>query len=157
MKKILGIAAVLGTLAYFGKEKAQNYVAIVKQLKFKFLGVSDLSLSGGKLKFKTNIRITNKSAEDFSFASGKNIILRKIKFYLPNGEYVGEATPNLAAIELPAGASVELKDIPTVLPVGNVGGFLENAFQIATNISKMKTKIELEILGKLVKIDNTTA
>lgn len=156
MKNLLTIGLIAaGAMYYFGKNKVQDYSQIAKQLKIKFLGVSGISLKSSTLKFKTNIRITNTSPVDLSLSTGNNIVLRKIKFFTPSGDYLGEATPNVSGIVLPANAHVDLKDIPTVLPLTNLGNLFGDALDIISNPAILKTQFELEVFGKSITINGT--
>lgn len=153
MKKILGIAAIIGAVAYFGKKKVDNYQVVFSKLKVKFLGLSGLSFSNGNITFKTTLQVLNPSNIPLDIATGNAVTLRRLLFYNNVGEFLGEATPNLSAIQIPAKSSIELKNIHTEVPITEIEDLFGTALSIFQDTKNLKVKVELEALGKIILID----
>lgn len=154
--KNLGIFLAIGSLFVwaFGESKQMlsEHIEAIKQFTYKIRNISNLRISSGKIKFNLAIQLNNPSIKNFNFNSGNTITLSEIKFFNQQGNYLGVARPGLTSINLPANGQIEIKDIPTELPLNSVG----NVFTLATNASSLsknlKIKATIKVAGKTFKI-----
>ncbi len=154
MRTILGMTAIAaGFFWYIGKNKADEYLQAFEQLEFKPLGIKNIRLSGGKLSFYTSLEIVNNSLTNIALDTAKKVVLSRILVYNSNGEYLGKATPNLSAINLPAQSTTVVENINTVVPLDDLGSVLTNALSIIQNPNSLKLKLEFSAFGETYTIE----
>lgn len=154
MRKVLGMTAIAaGVFWYFGKNKADEYMEAFKNVEVKPLGIKNIKLNGSSLTFKTNLKVINNSFTHIDLDSAKKVVLERIKFYTANGKYIGEAKPNLAAISIPAQSSTNINNIPTVLPINDIGGLISNGLGLLSNPDSLKMELEFIAFGKSFMVE----
>ncbi|WP_121667286.1 hypothetical protein [Mesonia aquimarina] len=148
MKKLLSIGLIVGGLAYYvGRTKFDEYSQTFDKMSVEFLGLQNVKIKNGGLEFETDLKLKNASQKPLDFDSNKNIVLKKIRFFSLDNQYIGEATPNISAISVPANGSAKLENIPTYLPLSDFGGIITNALNIVKG-EKLNLQIIVEALGK---------
>ncbi len=148
MKKLLGLAAILGAVYYFGKNKAKDFKVFYKNLKISLLGLSNIGWKNGKITLDVSLKFANNSDVDFSLSTGGALTLNRIFFYSKAGEKLGVANLNMSHIEIPANGSLILKNIPATVPITEIEDFFGTALSIFSNIDNLKIKLEITALGK---------
>ncbi|WP_272151872.1 hypothetical protein [Tenacibaculum aiptasiae] len=145
MKKvILGTIAAVGiySLVKFNKVKES-----VGELKLKINGLSNLDINIKQIRFNLSFKIINPTTQHIGINTYKLLKLHQIKFYNKrNNAYLGTANVNLSNIQIPGKKAIEIKDIPTLLPVENL---LSNLDLFQGNIEeKLLIKLQFESLGQ---------
>ncbi|WP_272151392.1 hypothetical protein [Tenacibaculum aiptasiae] len=145
MKKvILGTIAAVGiySLVKFNKVKES-----VGELKLKINGLSNLDISIKQIRFNLSLKILNPTNEHIGINTYKLLNLHQIKFYNKrNKAYLGTANVNISDVQIPGKSAIEIKDIPTRLPVENL---ISNLDLFQGNIDdKLLINLHFESLGK---------
>ncbi len=145
MKKvILGAIAGIGIYSLVKYSKVKESAA---KLQLKISGLSGLDVSIKQISFKLSFSIHNPTNEHIGINTYKLLKLHQIKFYNKrNNAYLGTATANLSNVQIPGKRTIEIKDIPTQLPVENL---LSNLDLFQGNIEeKLLIKLQFESLGQ---------
>ena len=138
MKKILitaGIGIALATM--MSRKKVANTYTALKGLALKVNGISDLKIKSNGLQFNLDINITNTSPFALSVDSFGSVKLSKLTFKTINGTPLGDSFPNITNIEIPAGQTLQLPNVPTLIPISNIGGTINamlSAFKNPDNL-----------------------
>lgn len=145
MKKvILGTIVAVGiySLVKFNKVKES-----VGELKLKINGLSNLDISIKQIRFNLSLKILNPTNEHIGINTYKLLKLHQIKFYNKrNKAYLGTANVNISDVQIPGKNAIEIKDIPTRLPVENL---ISNLDLFQGNIDdKLLINLHFESLGK---------
>lgn len=153
MRKMLAVGILAAGIFYkLGEGKTSEYLEALKQVKIKFLGISDFQLKNG-ITFYTALQLTNPSAKDLVFKSMQKVVLKTIRFYTESGTYIGKAEPNLSEFELKAGDTIEITKIPTNIPLKDFGGKINQAFSLFNGSQNLKLQIDVDVLGKIITIN----
>ncbi|MCF2875436.1 MULTISPECIES: hypothetical protein [unclassified Tenacibaculum] len=145
MKKV-----ILGAIAGIGIYSLVKYNKIKEsagKLQLKISGLSNLDVSIKQIRFNLSFKIINPTAQYIGINTYKLLKLHQIKFYNKrNNAYLGTANVNISNIQIPGKKAIEIKDIPTLLPVENL---LSNLDLFQGNIEgKLLIKLQFESLGQ---------
>src|SRR5690606_22634670 len=157
MKKtgIIITGIVLTGLLFFGFKKAKAGKEVLDNLKFKIKKVSNFNLQLPNISFDAIISVYNATNIDFGATLGSIIKVKKIKFYTPEGIFLGEATGNLEALNLPAQSSIDLPTVTvsldSMLALQEFGSNLE--YYLNQDFSRLKLKLTLEAFGNNITIN----
>ena len=153
LKKVLiasGIA--LAGMAFLGYQKVQNLKSVFDRMTIRPSGLSNIKVIGlSTLRFDLSIKITNPTNEAFSVSGISLATFKRIMVYR-KGEYLGMATINLGEIEIPAGQTIEIKNVPFEAATINV---LKNLLTIESlSIDQLTMVAVVEVLGTEYTIEN---
>lgn len=150
MKKILVISSlVLGAGFLFAKEKVTDvladYEAVFKQLKIKLAGINNLNITSNQLTANVTLNITNPTAVNLGLDTNSYVTLKKLLFYTESGKYIGEALPNISAIQLPAQTTITTPEIPVLVPLNT--NAITIGLELLGNSKNLQVKAEIEALN----------
>jgi len=151
MKKIIIISALVVTAGiYFAKDKAtkllSEYENVFKQLQIKLGGISNINVSGGQLTANVVLHITNPTVIHLGVDTNNYVTLKKLLFFTQNGNYIGEAHPNISNLQLPGQQTTPTPAIPVVVPLNN--NALSVGIELATNSKNLQVKAVLEAFNQ---------
>lgn len=150
MKKTLVISSlVLGAVFLFAKDKVINvladYEAVFKQLKIKIAGINNLNITSNQLTANVTLNITNPTAVNLGLDTNSYVTLKKLLFYTESGKYIGEALPNISAIQLPAQSTITTPEIPVLVPLNT--NAITIGLELLGNSKNLQVKAEIEALN----------
>ncbi|MBW1297822.1 hypothetical protein [Aquimarina litoralis] len=153
MKKLLlGIGAVGLAMYYFGNRKVTEVRSVVDQLKLQVNGIRNLNVSSGGIKFKIDLNIQNPTNQPLTLNTAQLVTLSKLRFFAPNGDFIGESFPNISDISIPAYGSISVPNLDTFVKVSNIGHLFNNVLQLFAEPSSLKVQAELSALGQTYTI-----
>jgi len=143
-KLIIGLIAASATYAVVKYQKVKKSFG---ELDIKISGINNLKVSFTQIAFNMSFRIYNPTNTDVGINTYQLLSLKQIKFYNKrNNAYLGTAIVNVSNIQIPGKQALEIKDIPTQLPVKNL---LSNLELFKGNIEEnLLIKLQFESLGK---------
>ncbi|PKH51430.1 hypothetical protein CXF68_12385 [Tenacibaculum sp. Bg11-29] len=146
MKKKLIIGLIAGAGIY-AAVKYQKVKESLNELSIKISGISNLKASFTQIRFNLSFVIHNPTNTHIGINTYKLLSLKQIKFYnKTNNAYLGTANVNFSNIQIPAKQTLEIKEVPTALPVKNI---LSNLALFKGNIEEnLLIKLQFESLGK---------
>ena len=143
-KVILGLVAGIGIYSLVKYQKVKESLG---ELSIKISGINNLKANFTQIRFNLSFVIHNPTNTHIGVNTYKLLSLKQIKFYnKTNNAYLGTANVNFSNIQIPANQTLEIKDVPTVLPVKNI---LSNLKLFRGNIEEnLLIKLQFESLGK---------
>lgn len=146
MNKLAIVGLVLGGVFLSVRNKVMkivnDYENALKSLKIKLNTIEDLNISSSNLTGRVTLNITNPTTTDLGLDINSFVVLRKLFFYTQSGLYIGDATPNISRVSLPANTTIQTSTIPVIVPLDvnaiNVG------FELLLNSSNLKVTAEIE-------------
>ena len=145
IKKII-LGSVVG-VGIYSLVKFKDVTESVEKLYLKISGLSNLNISINQIRFNLSFSIHNPTNAHVGINTYKLLKLHQIKFYnKKNNAYLGTATVNLSNVQIPGKQTLEIKDVPTQLPVENL---LSNLELFQGNIEEnLLIKLQFESLGQ---------
>lgn len=124
MKKI----AVIGIAAFIIHRVVNNTVSTKQaytSIQVKPRNIKNISLSTSRIKFDTDLDLSNNSEKTISITQGLLSYISRIDFYLDN-TYLGFATPTRQDIEIPPYGKFTMRNITVEVPTKNALNILKN-------------------------------
>lgn len=147
MKKLAIYAAVgYGLYYFFGKGKAA-YNAY-KNIKTQVVSARNLKPGVSEFTLDIDVLVSNTGTTPIDLNTGGLATLKKVNLFSTKGTLIGYSTPGAIALNIPAGQSQLLKNIPTVI---NTAYVLEALGDI-NNVKNVSTTIEIEAAGQTITI-----
>jgi len=141
MKKLLiGTAAGLGLLLFTSRKKLTNIATTAKSIDFKLVNIKNVRIQGNSLRFNVDVSLTNTSSQNLDVNTMGLITLEKLYYYDIDGNQIGQSTLNKEAIQISAGATINLLDIPTAIPISNIGGAIYSVINMLSNPAFLTTR-----------------
>ena len=145
MKKTLTIAAIVaGAIFVYGRNKVKDISSIFKKLQIKITGVKNLSIGFAGISLNLDIQITNPTSTPLLINTGGAATLKRLIYKDAGGNFLGESFPNLTEIEIPAGATINILDIPTTVMANNIGSTINSILDIFKNPQSLQVSAEIE-------------
>ena len=143
-KIVLGL---LTGVAIYSTVKYQKIKSSIKKLNIKISRIKSLKVTWDKIEFDLTFSIHNQTAQSIGVNSYKLLKLTQIEFYSKaNHSFLGTSNMNITNIQIPANGVIEIKDVPTSLPLQNL---LSNLELFKENIQEnLIIKLQFESLGK---------
>lgn len=146
----IGIGIVVLAIGLL-KNKAQQLSAQFENIQILPVGFKNLNAkwNNGKpnLSFNLDLNFINPTPQKFN-ADGVILTLKKIIFFDKNNVFLGEANPNISALNVPAKSSTIIRNVPVSLDLQTT---LVNAIKIVNNggfkMEEIKTEAVISILG----------
>jgi len=150
---IYGGMALAG-FALFGKDKLTGITSVGQKIQPKIKGIKNLKFGSGGITFNIDLELVNPTPVDLDVSSGNLVSLDKIQFFSKNGVLLGESTPNLKSIEVPANSGVVLTGIPVQISSTNVAELFSAVSAFASGgTSPLAYKLFFGALGKQFEIN----
>ncbi len=147
-KVIIGIIAAVGLIGYFGYVKAMKLKAIFEKIEIKLAGIRSVKLSITDIRFTTDIRMINPTAEDFN-VNGYIVVLKRFNFFY-KGKYIATTKVSLSQIDIPSQNELVIKDIEVVMPTSTVLANLSDLTSFDT--AYLTTEAVIEVAGNEIYI-----
>lgn len=150
-RKIIGIAALIGSIFVFGGGKASEFVSgiqsSIKQIQYRVIALKNLDWIGGltnpRIRFKFDMELLNPTATNFNFNAGSTIRIKKIIFKDKNGLPLVTTLPSINSINLPSNGKQLVKDIPGEIPVKKLGVAFDTFTQLKPGQLNMDVFIDV--------------
>ncbi|QEE49635.1 hypothetical protein FUA48_08575 [Flavobacterium alkalisoli] len=120
---IIAASIALAGIAIIGYNKVKTLKAIFDQMTIEPSGIRNFKYTVSKITFNLDITITNPTQEAFSVSGASLASLKRVMVYMGD-KFIGMATVNLDAIEIPPQASLTVKNIPLEVATENAIGLL---------------------------------
>lgn len=145
MKKLIVIGSLGVLFLYrYGKKKLQDINLVLKDLSIDVIGINNPKLNNRSISFNVTIALTNNSALPLTVSTGQIIKLRKLIFKDHNNVILGESTTDISNISIAASETIIIPDIPTILPIKNIGLAINTVLNTISKVGLLKVTAELE-------------
>ena len=156
MKNIIMYSGIgLIGLALFGRKKLNDVSTVLSKLQAKIVGVSNIRFGLPYVRFNLTLRITNPTEINFNANVSSNIKIKNIRVYSDNGFLLGNSVVNVSNISLPEYSSININNVETEINLEQIGTEFFNNIDnyLANDFSKLKYKIDVEVLGKIITLN----
>jgi len=145
MKKLLVIGGIAAFLLYRKvNQKVQNINEALKDIRFQLLGIQDVKVRFSSIQFMATIAIVNDSDIPVSINTLGVATLKRLIFRTNNGDFLGESFPQLSKIDIGPRQSIVIDQIPTQLPIKDLGLVFNAALNALANQANIKVTAEIE-------------
>lgn len=149
-KNILIVTAIaFGGLWLFGQKKLNTAKEVMDHIKVGVKSISNIKFSLKEISFNAVLTLHNQTKIDFGATLTSKIIIKQIRVYTTNGQYLGKADVNIYKLDLPANTVVELPNIPFRVATEKALETLANNVDLST----LKYKIDVEVFGNILTLD----
>ena len=143
MKK-LAIYAGIGYGLYYLFNKGKAAIAAYNNLKTQVVSARNLKPGISQFTLEIDVLVTNNGTTPIDINTGGLATLKKVNLYSAKGTLIGFSTPGATSLNIPAGGSQRINNIPTVI---NTAYVLE-ALGDLNNVKNVNTTIEIEAAGQ---------
>lgn len=152
-QKITIAALTFAGLVAYGYEKYNKAKEVLNNIDINIDSVSNLKLDLPNITFDVVFELKNNTNIDFGATLSSRILIKKIRVYA-NDIYLGQVSPNISYINIPAAGSVKLPSMPVTIEtnkainefIGNIGNYLTNDF------SNLNYEIDVEVFGNALTL-----
>lgn len=161
LKTILQVAAVAagGSIIFGGskiQDKLHDYEYMANNLRVDIAGIKSISIRSGKLAFKLDIQITNPTDVAFDIP-GRMLSVDRVRFATPTGKPLGLVDLHLDDFAVPKNGHRLITNIPVEISLAAIGDNLGEVLDIVEDTSKLRTSIDISVLGRSFTIDTKDA
>lgn len=147
MKK-LAIYAGIGYGLYYLYTKGNAAISAYQSLNTKVVAVRNLKPGIETSKLDIDVLLTNTGSTPIDINTAGIATLKKINLFSAKGTLIGYSTPGAISLNIPAGGSQLIKNIPTYI---NTAYVLEALGDI-NNVKNVSTTIEIEAAGQTITV-----
>lgn len=147
MKKLIKYG-VIAYAAYYFFTKSKNVYSVYNSLKIEITKIGTPKFEGTKITVPLTVGVTNPTDAAMTINTNAAIAIKKVHIYGPDNKYVGTATPDLIALNLPPHQTDYIQNIPTVIQVKDLPALLA----LFKDLSTLKTTTEIDVLGQIITI-----
>lgn len=146
---ILTIGLAIGGLAWLGYKKAKSLKTVFDNMTIAPSGIRNLKLGLKEVSFLLDFTITNPTSEAFSVSGASIASLNRIMVY-KDGNFIGMASVNMEAIEIPSNGELTIKNVPFKIATQNALNLL---LQDSIDINKLTILAVIDVLGNEYTIE----
>lgn len=150
-KKYLKALTVAGA-TYLGIKAGQHSLDQIKKtaksLKVSLDGVHDFKIQDKGLAFDVDLKIANPTDTSLKFDSKKLLELDKLSFFTEKGEFLGDAKPEISAIDLPENTETPISGISVFIPIKGPVSFIKNVVNALKKPKQIEIKADVKVLRK---------
>jgi len=154
-KKILTIAVIgIGGLMLFGFKKYNTAKEVLNNIEVGVKSISSIKISFKEIKFNAVLTLKNLTNIDFGATLTSKIIVKQIRVYNKENQYIGKAETVFYELDLPANSTVELPEVKVNLDLDKaLNEFLNNPdTYLNQDFSNLNFKIDVEVFGNLLTL-----
>ncbi|MDP2687518.1 MAG: hypothetical protein Q8O62_09865 [Aequorivita sp.] len=147
MKK-LAIYAGIGYGLYYFFTKGKAAVAAYNSLKTKVVSARNLKPGISQFSLEIDVLVTNTGTAPIDINTNGLVTLKRVNLYSTKGTLIGYSTPGATSLNIPAGGSQRINNIPTVINTA----YVVEALGDLNNVKNVNTTIELEAAGQIITV-----
>lgn len=147
MKKLIKYG-VVAYAAYYFFTKSKNVYSVYNSLEINISKIGMPSIKGATITVPITVAVTNPTDTPMTINTSGAVAIKKVNIYTSDNKYVGTATPDPIALNLPAHQTDYIQNIPTVIQVKDIPTLLT----LFKDLSKLQTTTEIEVLGQTITV-----
>lgn len=143
MKK-LAIYGAVGYGLYYFYTKGKAAITAYQNLQTKVVAARNLKPGISQFSLVVDVLVTNTGTTPIDINTGGLATLKKVNLYSAKGTLIGYSTPGTTSLNIPAGGSQLITNIPTVIN----NAYVLEALGDISNVKNVSTTIEIEAAGR---------
>lgn len=147
MKK-LAIYSAIGYGLYYFFLKGKKAVTAYNNLKANVVSARNLKAGISQFTLDIDVLLKNTGTTPIDINTGGLATLKRVNLISPKGTLIGYSTPGAVRLNIPAGGTQLIQNIPTHI---NTGYVLE-ALGDLNNVKNVTTTLEIEAAGQLITV-----
>lgn len=147
MKK-LAIYAGIGYGLYYFFTKGKAALNAYNNLKTKVVDARNLKVNLPDSTMEIDVIVTNTGNTPIDINTGGLANLKKVNLYSAKGTLIGFSTPGTTSLNIPAGGSQRINNIPTVMKTA----YVLEALSDLNNVKNVTTTLEIETAGQTITV-----
>lgn len=147
MKK-LAIYAAVGYGLYYFYNQGKSAISAYKNLKTKVVDARNLKAGISQFTLDIDVVLTNTGTTPIDISTSGIATIKKVNLYSTKGTLIGWSTPGAIALNIPAGGTQLIKNIPTVIN----SAYVVEALGDINSVKDVRTTIEIEAAGQIITV-----
>jgi hypothetical protein len=147
MKK-LAIYAGIGYGLYYFFGKAKEAYNAYKNIKTQVVNARNLKAGFTDFTMDIDVLVTNTGTTPIDINTAGVATIKKINLFSTKGTLIGYSTPGAVVLNIPAGGTQLIKNIPTTIKAA----YVLEALGDINNVKNVSTTIEIEAAGQTITV-----